>query len=257
MARQIIDYIRHPETLDTGALMQLRGMVDKYPYYQAARIMYLRALYEMHDPAFDGELRRAAVLLPSRRTLYELFESHNAIPDNPIRASHTQKLPANDEKATAKDSTEEFLADFLTAMPEQPAQRNGSPVDARQDYMEWLMSTGDIDQAPDSPAMGQEKIDIFLDRNEGHIALDDNLDVTPLPQAEESTEVVGEVPESQLTEALAHIYIKQKQYGKALRIIQRIAERRGEKQRHYMDQLRFLSKLIINQNTDTNLTIEK
>ena len=56
-----------------------------------------------------------------------------------------------------------------------------------------------------------------------------------------------EMPESQLTEALAHIYIKQKQYGKARKIIQRIAERKGDRNRFLIDQLRFLDKLIINE----------
>ena len=66
MGKQVIDYIRQPETLDSQALDFLQGVVDKYPYYHAARIMLLRTLYQMHDSRFNEELRKSAVYVPSR-----------------------------------------------------------------------------------------------------------------------------------------------------------------------------------------------
>ena len=85
MAKNLIDYIRRPETLDAKALTQLKALVEKYPFYHAARIVYLRTLYQMHNPEFDGELRRTAISVPSRKTLYNLFEGENARPENPCR----------------------------------------------------------------------------------------------------------------------------------------------------------------------------
>ena len=59
MAKNLIDFIRRPETLDAKALTQLKTLVEKYPFYHAARIVYLRTLYQMHNPEFDGELRHS------------------------------------------------------------------------------------------------------------------------------------------------------------------------------------------------------
>lgn len=247
MPRHLIDYIRHPETLDAQALTQLRALVDKYPYYQAARILYLRTLYQMHDPTFDGELRRAAVCLPSRKTLYELFEGHNLTPENPIRGSIHQKSVEVDIHAQNVDTTEEFLTNFLDSQPQPNVASDISALDAHQNYMEWLVRSGNMAETEENaPTMGQKTIDVFLDDTNGHIELRD------LPEEEEDgpspvPSPQRELPDSQLTEALAHIYIKQKHYEKARNIILRIIERKGETSRHHADLLRFLNKLIINQ----------
>lgn len=244
MPRHLIDYIRHPETLDTQALTQLRALVDKYPYYQAARIMYLRTLYQMHDPTFDGELRRAAVCLPSRKTLYELFEEQNQSPENPIRSATHQKPLEAEIRTKDVDSTEEFLTGFLDSQPSANITPDISALDAHQDYMEWFVRSGSVSKEEDNaPTMGQETIDTFLDDTKGHITLED------IPEEESPIPIPTpqrDLPESQLTEALANIYIKQKQYEKARKIIMRIIERKGETSKHHADQLRFLNKLIIN-----------
>lgn len=249
MAKHLIDYIRQPETLEAKALTQLKALVEKYPFYHAARIVYLRTLYQMHDPEFDGELRRTSISVPSRKTLYDLFESENARPENPIRGAQGQKPLLANASTPAKDTTAEFLSDFLDTLPQSQTLQASDTVDAHQDYMAWLMKSGNFeDNREDVPTMGQEKIDIFLDENEGHIELED-IDQEDIQQP---TDIAApsprEMPDSQLTEALAHIYIKQKQYGKARKIILKIAERKGECNRFLMDQLRFLDKLIINEN---------
>ena len=70
MELNLADYIKHPETLDESSLERLRKLVEDYPFFQPARLLYLRNLYQLHDAAFDGELRRAAFFLPDRRALF-------------------------------------------------------------------------------------------------------------------------------------------------------------------------------------------
>ena len=49
------------------------------------------------------------------------------------------------------------------------------------------------------------------------------------------------------TETLAHIYIKQGKYSKAIEIIRRLSLNYPKKNRYFADQIRFLEKLIINE----------
>ena len=51
------------------------------------------------------------------------------------------------------------------------------------------------------------------------------------------------------TETLARIYIKQGKYSQALEIIQRLSLVYPKKNAYFADQIRFLKKLIINNNT--------
>ena len=52
-------WIEHPDRLDRDSLDVLGRLVERYPYYQTARLLYLKNLYLLHDPAFTGELHRA------------------------------------------------------------------------------------------------------------------------------------------------------------------------------------------------------
>ena len=54
--------------------------------------------------------------------------------------------------------------------------------------------------------------------------------------------------ESYFTETLAKIYIKQKKYSRALEIIRSLYLQFPEKNAYFADQIRFLEKLIINNN---------
>ena len=67
-------YFKHPENLNKETLYDLRSLLALYPYYQPARILLLQNLFLLHDPTFDEELRRAAIFVTDRRTLFRLVE---------------------------------------------------------------------------------------------------------------------------------------------------------------------------------------
>ena len=54
-------WIKHPEQLNRDTLYELRTLLARYPYFQTARLLYLKNLYLLHDITFGEELRRAAV----------------------------------------------------------------------------------------------------------------------------------------------------------------------------------------------------
>ena len=58
------------------------------------------------------------------------------------------------------------------------------------------------------------------------------------------------IEETFFTESLAHIYIKQRKYERALEIIKGISLKNPEKNIYFADQIRFLEKLIINVKTE-------
>ena len=73
----IAELINHPERLNKDTLYGLRELVAKYPYYQVARLLFLKNLFLLHDPSFGEELRRAALYLPDRRVLFKMVEGAN------------------------------------------------------------------------------------------------------------------------------------------------------------------------------------
>ena len=239
MGKQVIDYIRQPENLDSQSLEHLRSIVEKYPYYHAARILLLRTLYQMHDPSFDEQLRKAAIYVPARQTLFQMFQAPALKPESPSK--RTARAEHTDEGA---HRTESLIDSFLDTIPQQH-QSTPRIVDATVDYMAYLMQMESGANTSDTPRMaGQDYIDDFLIKNEGRFELED------LPE-EETPHTVPEQKNDTgtgvLTEAMARIYIKQGKYDKAIEIIRRISLKYPKKNRYFADQIRFLEKLIINQ----------
>ena len=239
MGKQVIDYIRQPESLDNQSLEHLRSVVDKYPYYHAARILLLRILYQRHDPSFDEQLRKAAISVPSRQTLFQLFQAPSLIPDSPSkRASKAEQENLESKRTTV------LIDNFLDSIPQQNLN-TPRIVDATVDYMAYLMQieTGPTTQ-PVPRMAGEDYIDNFLTKNNGRFDFEDleSEEISSGPIEPEK-----EVETGALTEAMARIYIKQGKYDKAVEIIRRISLKYPKKNRYFADQIRFLEKLIINQ----------
>lgn len=248
MAKHIIDYIRQPDALDAQSLTHLRALVDKYPYYHAARILLLKTLYEMHDTAFDKELREAAIYLPSRKTLFMLFEAKNIKPENPTRKPSVAQIAAEAAEAEKGDLTEQLIGDFLRTMPEEQKRPAPKVVDATVDYMAYLLQSGSLKEettASETENTNDDPIEIFLNENHGVIEIADVPD-EELKQLQPK-DSNNDSSESRFTEQLAHIYIKQGKFEKAKEIILRISSNNSKKNRYFADQIRFLDKLIINE----------
>ena len=247
MAKRITEYIGNQKSGGATALKQLRQLVERYPYYQAARLLLLRALFEAHDPSFGQELRRAALYVPSRRVLYDLIEADKL---KPVPESKVRKL--NEEPDDTMDRTYSLIDSFLsTNVEEKPkGKKSVRPVvDASTDYMGYMqqlendISDNEISQEEAPVTNNQRIIDDFLEQ--GRIVIQEHPDEElQKPQIDNETTANSEI----FTETLARIYIKQGKYDKALEIIQRLSLKYPKKNRYFADQIRYLEKLIVNSN---------
>ena len=252
---EITELINHPEQMDRDTLYELRSMLALYPYFQTVRILMLQNLYLLHDPTFDEELRRSAVYITDRKTLFNLVEAaHYQLHQQPSPNTQ-QPSPNTQHPSPNSDSsrTMSLIDTFLDSIPaetteEEKKKRRPTPADATVDYVAYLMesemTSGLLQGGPQM--QGQDLIDHFLEEEEGRILLRDiNDEEEPVetPVIEEESN-----DEEYFTETLARIYIKQGRYQKALDIIQRLSSNFPEKNAYFADQIRFLEKLIINSN---------
>jgi hypothetical protein len=246
------EYIEHPERLDRDTLYELRSVLALYPYFQTARVLMLQNLYLLHDPSFDEELRRAAIYITDRRVLFQMIEAAHYR----IRTPQVEVRKAENEEER-ESRTLSLIDNFLDSIPKDEEitenknvpRRKPTPADAAVDYVAYLLeSETDSDAADDVPQLiGQELIDSFINNDKGKIVLSESPMLTPqLENSEEKSEEGG--PEGYFTETLARIYIKQGRYSKAYEIIQRLSLQYPKKNAYFADQLRFLEKLIINNN---------
>ncbi len=243
MVKRLTEYIRKPDTLDTEATAHLRSLVEAYPYFHSARILLLHALYRQHDKTFDEELRRSALLLPDRKAIFHLIEEKNYVAE-----PNRHRFDAEEDMPHDEDRTAGLIDDFLASLPQTAEGRQPHAVDATQDYIGYLMqSAGEDELQPALPPVDEAGIiDKFLDQETPRIKLSASDEEKPEEQPEEYTQRDAE--NEVLTERLAHIYIKQGKFEKAIEIIRRLSLKYPKKNRYFADQIRFLEKLVINNN---------
>ena len=122
-------WIEHPELLDGNSLEELRRLVDRFPYFQSARLLYLRNLSLLKDGGFGEELRRTAPFVADRRVLFHLIKGYPVV--------DSTSLSVSVEEEPSMDRTLSLIDDFLAQAPEEataeqsvPARRNRAPTPA-------------------------------------------------------------------------------------------------------------------------------
>ena len=168
---------------------------------------------------YASELRRLSVLLPDREQLFRLVEG-----DRPAFVAPPAEEPA---EADAFDLIDHYLDGVRTSGEDLPEVLHYEGGGEGGDYF-----AGEANE-PLSPD-----------------GLSDLLDASPAQSAPAVAPSSEEpAPEELLSETLSKIYIQQQHYDKALRIIRSLSLNYPEKNRFFADQIRFLERLIANNNT--------
>jgi hypothetical protein len=251
----LTNYIKQPEELKAASVQELQELVERYPYFQAARLLLLQGLYQLQDDRFGVELRKAALFVPDRARLFELIEGDKFKLEPEVRAS---REPVPSEVLPSADRTQVLIDSFLQQKPEESKPRRPRPVDATTDYMGYLLQMEDAPASPASTPVAPEvnqltqpsplssKMETVTDDDS---TTENEAELTPSGMEESDTNVPSE---AFFTETLARIYIKQGKYSKAIEIIRRLYLNYPKKSRYFADQIRFLEKLIINEQSNNN-----
>lgn len=259
-AQKLQQLISHPGNLTKDTLYELRTLLARYPYFESARMLYLKNLYLLHDLNFGQELRKAALYVNDRRVLFYMIEGNKA-PANPQPKDSIAPLVQSEPTL---DRTLSLIDSFLSSIPEEPTETLiQMEYDLTGDYTTYLLQENQLspdnnqeEEAAVCPKLrGQELIDGFIEKTENEIGIkiqhveqeqeeEQEKEETYLDASENIDE--NEEDESCFTETLAKIYVKQQRYSKALEIIKKLSLKYPKKNAYFADQIRFLEKLIIN-----------
>ena len=263
--------LAHPEALNTETLYDLRVMVNRYPSSQSLRLLYLQNLYLLHDATFGAELRNSALYITDRKILFHLLEGHRfQLTPNQKVILATEEQQENDDdrtlslidscRSTLPQDADTTLEDFTYAASyslteETPPQRK--TVQTLEQPVDYDLTTCEEDEEKtDDETYTLQPLTTTSDKREAETSVTNarNSRKTGMPQpppvADTSYFDEDDVPdESYFTETLAKIYVKQRRYGKALEILNRLSLIYPKKNAYFADQIRFLQKLIINEKT--------
>lgn len=218
---QFILYIKHPELLDQDSISGLKEIIADYPFFAAARMLYLRNLLNINSYKFETELVKHALYIPDRRKLFKLLQKS-------ISADKEFELLPFDTDAFKyffDDKTTGNLTDltFLEAAPFQLVEDENMQVlnttKASNDLIDKFIS--------ENPTIKPTKLDKpkLTVKNKPH---DSDLD------------------SDLITGTLASIYVKQGLYDEALKAYEKLILKFPEKNTYFASQIEKINKLISN-----------
>ena len=254
---ELYEWMANPELMTKASLLELRQMVDDYPYFHAARLLYLKNLAVLKDVRLNKEMKKMSIYIPDRRLLYMLINDRTPAGTNlselkpPLTSddNKTKIILEALEKSLPADEPDEN--DFISTLVSKPI----TPVIATSDYANWLAQHAEDlpqEEIGDNRLKHQDLIDSFIAIESSQLSKrlsNTDANKTPAPTIEDETPVMDSMEnisldDSYFTETLARVYVGQKRYDKALEIIRALSLKYPKKNLYFADQIRYLEKII-------------
>ena len=242
----IREFLENPSKLNAETLPELKALVEQYPFYQVARLLYIANLYKLHSQDFGAELRKASSFVPDRSALFALTEGEN----------YTLQSPGNSiDIETEGDSTRtiSLINRFLqeggieTDDDHGPEREQPSVIDLTKDYASYLMQQdGEASDTIGSangevPKLrGADLIDNFIEETKGK----QRMDIPDMEGDEFASPEFSAEDEEIYTESMVNIYIKQGRYQQALEILRKISLNNPKKSSNFAAQIYLLEMLL-------------
>jgi len=115
METRIIDLIKNPETLRVEDLNLLETEIEKFPYMQSLRAIYLLGVHRFYNENFSKELAKTAAYTTDKRILYNLINKTN---ENMAAALAASAFPFKTDLATKTPKIQEVKTEAIPAPAE-------------------------------------------------------------------------------------------------------------------------------------------
>ncbi len=216
---EVSELIKGKMRLDSDTLVELKELVDRYPFFQTARLLYIVNLFVLRSKDFVEELKKGSVFITDRRTLFSIIEGKNYDIEYDVNVLSDRIETEGDENRAIS-----LIDNFLSAHDETSSGKttrvSPSIADLTTDYTSFLMKQEDENTQTDDekPKLkGEELIDSFIEETKGK----QRLEIGELASEFKSPEISDE-DEEIYTENMVNIYIKQGRYEQALEILRKI-----------------------------------
>jgi hypothetical protein len=258
--------ISNPDQLHADDLELLASVIKKYPYFQAARSVHLKGLYNEQSPSYNKELQVTAAHTTDRSVLFDFITSdvfiQNRISEQiKQQQDHLEGIEVDLEEVHVritdlnadKNFDQVTDKDLFEKKKEEPNEVLEFTKDEKHSFHEWLKLTGvnpiqRVEPQP-SPAPLEKSIPEDPERIEKMKRIDDFLAAKPRIKPRKSGPV--ETPSIQpidsgkqlMTETLAKVYLAQKNYEKAITSYQVLILHHPEKSGFFADRIREIETL--------------
>lgn len=284
---QFHQYLKYPEQLNANSLVELEDLVKEYPYFQAARMLFVKNLKNLDNIRFNRQLKYAAAYVNNRQFLFGILNGIRISEDGSFIPLPTDKKPVYDDAVLASDILSLSEEDQDNTIPETDIEDlTGYNKAIYVQELERYITIADMDLLLfDFPVEDQDTLEFDFDSKLPDISsanikspvniespvepenttgnkgvstrdlIDEFIRVNPRmpkpsdPKQEEKS-IAHKTPKENdlfMTETLAEIYLKQGYYYKALHAYEKLSLKYPEKSTYFASQIEKIKELITNQ----------
>ena len=268
---QFYKLLERPDLMDENTLPMLEKLIEEFPYFQAARYLYLRNLHAIQDITYAKALKSFSAVSSRRKALFQFIKS-DTIADYPLETiinqqdkefQKTEVIEAvlRDDEIQPAEVLEDFLKDD-EIQPEAPKSPKFSGRARRKllylvteqrnyglDYLEQLYSSGNSDYL--AKFLSEESHIPTTQENEDLISrfirdYPRMLNQTDQPSSSKPIEKAassGDENSGLMTETLARIYMNQHLYDKAIQAYEKLSLNYPEKSIYFALQIKKIIEL--------------
>ena len=272
-----INLLNNSKAINDKQTLVLETIVQEFPFYQSARALYLKGLYNQESFRYNYELKKTAAHTTDRSVLFdfitsddfkifqqEVYDKYQAEIQNIIVADFELvqveeglNVELNRISTNQKNIRTEFVANEELKTQNEIVEAElqiGKPLQFEKNethsFSEWLQLSkispivrDEEEKKPEVSSELEKKFDLI----EKFIELNPKI-----PQAKDSTSIPAnvaksnEMPSSIMTETLAQIYLEQKKYTKAIQAYDILILKYPEKSSFFAERIKNIK--ILQQN---------
>ncbi len=112
---RFITYIDSPGNLDKGNLEEIRGILDEYPYFQTAHMLFVKTLSNLQDVRFSNQLKFSAAHIGNRHILFNLVNQPGVTVSpqtGPPGSTERESLPVQDREDVNESLADKVMKDI-------------------------------------------------------------------------------------------------------------------------------------------------
>ena len=272
-----INLLNNSKAINDKQTLVLETIVQEFPFYQSARALYLKGLYNQESFRYNYELKKTAAHTTDRSVLFdfitsddfkifqqEVYDKYQAEIQNIIVADFELvqveeglNVELNRISTNQKNIRTEFVANEELKTQNEIVEAElqiGKPLHFEKNethsFSEWLQLS------KISPIVREEEekqLEVSSELEKKFNLIEKFIELNPkIPQAKDSTSIPAnvaksnEMPSSIMTETLAQIYLEQKKYTKAIQAYDILILKYPEKSSFFADRIKNIK--ILQQN---------
>ena len=246
VASKFIETLEKKQNIQQLETVELKSAIEKYPYFQTARALYLKGLKNLDSFKYNNELKITAAYTTDRTVLFNYITTNDFNSNKEdVHQQISEKISEEKIKqsvATAPETSIEKLIEITAEITEvKAALEIGKPISfsssENHSFGEWLqISTKkpiirEDKKVVQKPSENEDLINNFIENNPKIKPLAKDK-VIAVPIAKNSQD------SSLMTQTLAKVYLEQKKYENAMQAYRILSLKYPEKSGFFADQIK-------------------